>query len=51
MWISEFADKKSANNEGRLYFHSKPGVSNSLGSASHIRDKLGIRGPVYLLLG
>jgi hypothetical protein len=21
MWISEFADKKSANNEGRLYLH------------------------------
>ncbi len=29
---------------------SMSGVGNSFGSAGHIKDKLGIRGPVHLLL-
>ncbi len=28
MWISKFVDKKSANNEGHLYWHDKKNFSN-----------------------
>jgi len=30
---------------------SNSGMSNSFGVAGHIRDKLGIRGPVHVLYG
>jgi hypothetical protein len=33
-----------------LNYHFRPGVGNSFDSAGHIRDILGIRGPVHLLL-
>ncbi len=33
-----------------LYHHFGPRVGNSFGSAGHIRDTLGVRGPVHLLL-
>ncbi len=36
---------------GGQHAHSRAGVGNSFDSAGHIRDKLGIRGPVRLLLG
>jgi hypothetical protein len=44
-------EKKKWKPEDRENWSSRPGVGNPFGSAGHIREKLGIRGPVYLLLG
>ncbi len=43
-----FSNEKAIRDARR---RSKAGVGSSVGSAGHIGDKLGIRGPVHLLLG
>ncbi len=36
--------------EREILRNASPGVGNSFGFAGHIRDKLGIRGPVHVLV-